>query len=94
MDQEELKNLLKENLELARKNNKLLNKLWNIQKWLQISRTFYWIIIIGFAFGVFYYLKPILGNFINIYTGKVTDINMIRDSVKNMSTKELQELLK
>lgn len=92
--EDEIKSLLKKNIEISQENNKLLRKLWNVQRWLQISRVFYWIIIIGIAFGAFYYLKPILGNFINIYNGGVTEVNMIRDSIKNMNVKDLQEIIK
>lgn len=88
-----MKSLLEENIKLTKENNILLNKIWSAIKWQQISRALYWLIIIGFALGVFYYLKPMLGNFINLYTGGVSDISNIREMSKNLDIKEIQGLL-
>ncbi|MFA6385464.1 MAG: hypothetical protein WCW29_01830 [Candidatus Paceibacterota bacterium] len=66
----EVKNLLEENLKLSKENNELLLKIRSIQRWQQITRIFYWVAIIGVSFGALYYLKPYLGNVMNLYSGR------------------------
>jgi hypothetical protein len=92
---EETKKLLEENLKLSKENNGLLLKLYKIQRWAQITRYLYWVIIIGASLGALYYLKPYLGNLMNLYTGGVSGINNISDIKKSLSNQDqINELLK
>lgn len=75
----EVKKLLEENLRLNKENNKLLIKLRNYQKWAQITRAFYWVLIIGVSVGAFYFIKPYFGNLLNIYTGDLSGFSNISD---------------
>jgi len=95
MDQE-VKNLLEENLRLSKENNELLLKIRSVQRWAQITRIFYWFIIIGVSVGAFYYIQPYLGNLLNVYTGGVSGINNVSDITKSFKDKqtEMQDLLK
>ncbi len=94
MDQE-LKNLLAENLKLNQENNGLLKKIYNIERWRQITRALYWVVIIGVTFGAFYYIKPFLNNMLNIYSGGVSGMDNIGQITKNLSeTEQIQNLLK
>jgi hypothetical protein len=94
MDQE-VKQLLEENLRLSKENNVLLLKIRSVQRWAQITRVLYWVVIIGVSFGAFYYVQPFLGNMLNVYTGGVGGLNNINDITKNLSDKEqIQDLLK
>ena len=95
MDQD-IKQLLENNLKLSKENNVLLLKLHRIQRWAQITRILYWFIIIGISFGSFYFLKPYLGNLLNVYTGGVSGLNNV-DSIKQSledKKSEMQDLLK
>ncbi|ETB63663.1 TPA: hypothetical protein DIC38_03300 [Candidatus Nomurabacteria bacterium] len=93
MDQE-IKNLLEENLRLSKENNELLIKVRNFQRWSQISKALYWLVIIGVALGAFYFIKPYFDNVLNIYTGGVSDINMIKDLGGKVDINSINELLK
>ena len=95
MDQEE-KHLLEENLRLSKENNVLLLKIRSVQRWAQITRIFYWFLIIGVSIGAFYFIKPYLGNLLNVYTGGVSGINNISDITKNLKNGQIdiQDLLK
>ena len=64
----EVKHLLEENLALSKENNELIKKVRNFQKWSRISRIFYWIIIIGVAYGAFYFLQPYIEKVMNLYS--------------------------
>ena len=94
MDQEE-KQLLEENLKLSKENKVLLLKIRSVQRWSQISRIFYWFIIIAVSFGAFYYLQPYLGSLLNVYTGGVSGVNNISDMTKNLKNNQggVQDLL-
>ena len=95
MDQE-TKQLLEENLKLSRENNELLLKIRGIQRWQQITHVLYWFLIIAVSIGAFYFLKPYLGNLLNVYTGGVSGINNISDITNNLKNgqTDMQDLLK
>ncbi|HLP86588.1 MAG TPA: hypothetical protein VK153_01800 [Candidatus Paceibacterota bacterium] len=92
----DLKNLLEENLKLNQENNGLLKKIYSIERWRQITRALYWVVIIGVSFGAFYYIKPFLGNLLNVYSGgSMSGIENLNQITKNLSEKEqIQNLLK
>ncbi len=95
MDQE-VKQLLEENLKLSKENNELLLKIRSVQRWSQITRVFYWFLIIGVSIGAFYFIKPYLGNLLNVYTGGVSGINNVNDIKNNLKNgqSDVQDLLK
>ncbi len=64
---DETKELLKQNLELSQKNNEMLSKLIRVQKFTTIYRIVYWAIIIFSTLGLFYFIKPLIGNLFNAY---------------------------
>ena len=91
----EVKQLLVENLKISKENNDLLLKIRSVQKWAQITRIFYWVAIIGASFGALYYLKPYLGNLMNVYTGGVSGINNFGDISESLSNQQqIQDLIK
>ena len=93
MDQE-IKSLLEENIKISKENNVLLLKVRSVQRWGQITRVLYWFIILAATFGSFYFLKPYLGNILNVYTGDASGINSFSDITKSLSDKQqVKELL-
>ena len=86
---EETKKLLVENHEM-------LKKLVFYQKWNQIYRIAYWAIIILSAVGAFYFLQPLMGNLINVYTGGVgvSNINSVSDLKNIGNNKNIQDMIK
>ena len=63
----EVKQLVEENLRLSKENNELLLKLYNIQKWSQMIRIGYYIVIVLIGIGAFYFIKPFLGDLFSAY---------------------------
>jgi hypothetical protein len=64
----ETKKLLDETLELARENNKLLQKIHGVQKraiWWSILKA---VVVIGIAFGSFYFLEPYVARIESVYS--------------------------
>jgi hypothetical protein len=58
----DVKQLVEENLRLSKENNELLLKIYNIQKWSQIIRIGYYVVIVLIGIGAFYFIKPFLSN--------------------------------
>jgi len=83
----EVKHLLEENLKLSKENNLILLKLANYQKWAQITKAFYWFLIIGISVGAFYFIKPYFGGLLNIYSGDISGLN----GMTNFSKEENQQ---
>ncbi|MCX6713659.1 MAG: hypothetical protein NTV48_00960 [Candidatus Vogelbacteria bacterium] len=65
---EELKQLLKENIELAKKNQEIMAKIARIQQLTIVWGVIKWTIIIGTTVGAFYLLKPMLESLMGTYT--------------------------
>ena len=95
MDQE-LKKLLEENLKVSKENNVILTKIRSVQRWGQIARVLYWVLIIGVSVGAFYYIKPYLGNVLNLYSGGVSNMQNINDITKSLKDSQvnIQDLIK
>ena len=75
----EIRELVKESVEISRENNVLLEKLvWHqkVSSWLSYLK---WIIIIGSTVGALYYLQPMMDNLLGQYKellGTVSDISV------------------
>lgn len=72
---EETKQLLREDLEIARESKKLLNELVRHQKlatWLNVIK---WIVVIGTALGALYYVQPILENLLGTYNELLSGVS-------------------
>ena len=76
MDQEE-KELLRRILETTQKNNKMLSSIKQSMLWSRIFTYVYWIIILGTAVGVYYYLQPYIDDLLKVYGGFKGNINNI-----------------
>ncbi len=73
---DEVKQLLREILVTEKENNKMLLSFKKNIRWNNLSRIFYWVLIGGIAFGAFYFIKPYLGSFLNIYSGNISGVNI------------------
>jgi hypothetical protein len=78
----EEKELLKKTLELARENNRMLHSIKRQMLWGRIFRIVYWVLIIGAAIGLYYYIDPYINDVISAYAslkGNVQDFgNLFR----------------
>lgn len=63
----EVKQLIEENLRLSKENNELLLKVYKIQKWGQIVRVGYYVVLVLIAVGALYFIKPFLGSLLGVY---------------------------
>jgi len=92
--EQEIRQLLNENIILARENNKMLYKLVNAQRWALAYRIFYWSIIMLSLFGSYFFLQPYLSSLLNLYSGGAGGATNIQDIIKSLDVSKLQEDLK
>ena len=59
--------MLKKTLELAQDNNKMLHSIRRGMFWGKVVRVIYWVVIIGAAVGVYYYINPYIDSAISAY---------------------------
>lgn len=69
----DIQKLLKENLALSEENNKILKRLQSNMRWGRFIHAVYWIIIIGSAFGAYYFAQPYINQLMEMY-GKLQGI--------------------
>ncbi len=76
MSPEERK-ILEETYRLTKENSKWLKKIRKHMLYGTIFRVAYWLLIIGFAVGIFYFLQPYLENLLNIYSGLTDQLDTV-----------------
>ena len=70
----EEKEMLRKTLELSEENNQVLHAIKRSIFWGRITRIVYWVIIVGAAVGLFYYLQPYIDAASGIYTSIKGDL--------------------
>lgn len=63
----EIKELLKEDVALAKETNKSLKELLRLQRWSRWLNIIKWIIVVSSTFGALYYLQPMIDNALGYY---------------------------
>lgn len=67
LDYEQLKSNLEETREIVERNNELLKNIESTLFWRRVFSILYWVVIIGFAVGVFYFLEPYVDRVMDAY---------------------------
>ena len=83
----EEKELLKKNLELAEENNRLLKSLHRSMRIRRLVSIAYWVLIIGSAVGLWYFLEPFLEQIIGTYDGAKSNFEELGDFLQNIPKK-------
>jgi hypothetical protein len=78
MEPEE-REILKKTLELAQENNKMLHAIRRSMFIGRIVRIVYWVVIIGAAVGIYYYIGPYIEGAIRAYGSVKSDIKTFGD---------------
>lgn len=71
-DIEEIREILEQNTKLLEQNNRILRKVHRNMRNTMIFRIFYWAVIIGSMFGIYYYMQPFISNITGVYTELIT----------------------
>jgi hypothetical protein len=63
----ETRRLLEKTLELTKENNNMLHKVRGVQKRMAFFAFLRFLIIVGIAFGIFYYIEPYLTKIMDFF---------------------------
>ncbi len=83
----EIKDLLKENLELSKENNELLHRVRGFQRWSRITKAIYWFLIIGVSAGSFYFIQPYLEKIFSLSSSGIFNIKTVKNLDKSFIKK-------
>jgi hypothetical protein len=82
----EERDLLTQSIKLAEENNKMLRSMRRNARLGSFLRLLYWAIIIGTAFGFYYYTKPFIDPIIEGYAGMKENIERISNTTSKLPT--------
>lgn len=75
---DDIKNLLRKNLEVSEKSLNILQKMHRAQTTGRIFAILKWVVIIGISVGLFYYLEPYLKSLMNTLNTVINGINEVK----------------
>ena len=84
----EAKELLQNTLLLTEENNKILHQIRGVQKREAIWRVLKILVIVGIAFGSFYFLEPYLDKVMSMYDGVKTNIDSVNSMFDGLNLKK------
>lgn len=64
----EEKSLLERTYKMAEENNKILRSIRRSTRWSIFMKVFYWVIIIGGAYGAYHFLQPYVNTITDLYS--------------------------
>jgi hypothetical protein len=80
----EERELLNRSIEIAEENNKILRGIRRNARFSSILRAIYWLIILGTAFGAYYFVKPFIDPVIKSYNGMQQNIESVKNITNNL----------
>ena len=94
MPDEELKVLLRENIEVSKESLKLLKKINRGRIFGNVFTTFKWTLIIGISLGAYYYIEPFLSKYLDLMKGLTSGVENIGKISNNVNSATSPDLLK
>jgi Ni,Fe-hydrogenase I cytochrome b subunit len=82
----EERELLTKSIEISEENNRMLKSIRRSARFSSFLRTIYWLIILGTAFGTYYFLKPFIDPIVKGYKGMQENIESVRNATSNLPT--------
>ncbi len=80
----ESKKLLEESLKLGEENNRLLKSLHRSMRIRRFVSIIYWFIIIGSAFGAYYFVQPYIDQVVETYGGAKSNLEGLNEFFQNL----------
>jgi len=80
----EERDLLLKSIEIAEENNKMLRGIRRSARFSAFLRFLYWVIILGSAFGFYYYTKPFIKPIMDGYVGMKENIETLKNTTDNL----------
>lgn len=82
MNDQEFDNLrtdLEETREIVERNHEILKSIESTMFWRRVFSIVYWVLIIGIAIGLFYFLDPYIDRLFDTYSQVIEQFNAIPD---------------
>ncbi len=77
----EERDLLNKVLKIAEENNKILHGIRRSARFSSFLRIIYWIIILGSAFGTYYFIQPYIDILVKNYNGMQQNVDLIKNTI-------------
>ena len=94
MDDEELKVLLRENIEVSKESLKILKKINRGRIFGNIFSVLKWTLILGLSFGTYYYIEPFLSQYVDMLKGLASSVENIGEISNNINSATSPDFLK
>ena len=94
MSDEELKVLLRENIEVSKESLKILKKINRSRIWGNVFSVLKWTLIIGLSFGAYYYIEPFFSQYVDTLRGFTSGVENIGKISNNVNSAVSPDLLK
>ena len=86
MADEELKVLLRENIEVSKESLKILKKINRGRIFGNIFSALKWTLIIGISFGIFYYIEPFFSQYLDTIKGLTSGVENVGQISNNINS--------
>ena len=80
----EEKELLEETARLVKENHKILKGIRRSARIDSFLRIIYWLIILGSAFGTYYFLQPYVNVIVKSYNGMQQNLQSVKDATAKL----------
>ena len=94
MEDEELKVLLRENIEVSKESLKILKKINRGRIFGNIFSALKWTLIIGISFGAYYYIEPFFSQYLDTLKGLTSGVENIGKIGNNINSVGSSDLIK
>lgn len=94
MADEELKVLLRENIEVSKESLKILRKINRGRIFGSIFSALKWMLIIGISFGTYYYIEPFISKYLDLMKGFSSGVENVGKISNNANSAISPDLLK
>lgn len=94
MADEELKTLLRENIEVSKESLKILKKINRGRIFGNVFKTLKWMLIIGISFGAYYYIEPFVSKYLDLMKGLTSGVENVQKIGNNVNSAVSPDLLK
>ena len=94
MSDEELKVLLRENIEVSKESLKILKKINRGRIFGNIFSVLKWTLILGLSFGTYYYIEPFLSQYVDMLKGLASSVENIGEISNNINSATSPDFLK
>ena len=94
MPDEELKVLLRENIEVSKESLKILKKINRARIFGNVFTALKWTLIIGISLGAYYYIEPFLSKYLDFMKGLTSGVENIGKISNNVNSATSPDLLK